>query len=136
MSVLLFHSILDQVTVNREHIQTDASNMIETREKRPLQIADITSDICRISTIETNVEYDVLLPAGTNINFVKVEYWRGNDWVEASCGYSSGDNNFVCVASYPNPLVGNIYNIRTTINNNDEFFGSYISLENKCIYFD
>jgi hypothetical protein len=127
--------IFDRVDANREHFHTSASNMVETRERRSLQITNISSEICRKETVDTVVEYDVKLPAGTALSDVRVDYWLDNSWTAASCNFRPLEKKYICAALYQNPLFGDSYNIRTTIKEK-EFLGSYISLENKCIIFE
>jgi hypothetical protein len=128
--------IFNQVNATRTHFQNAASNMLVTKETQNLQIADLSSESCQRSMVNTEIEYDVRLPAGTNLNNVKVEYLRQNEWVKADCRYSDVEEGYICIAEYPNPLFGNNYNIRATIDNDREYFGSNISLENKCIIFE
>lgn len=125
----------EEIVPNRRHYQTPASNIIETIEKQSLRIADLSSEYCTRVQVDTTVEYNVLVPAGTEENSILVHYWLSNEWVKAECDYSDIDKEYICTADYKNPLLGDKYNIRTTINN-EEFFGSYISLDNKCIYFE
>lgn len=109
--------------------------MVETREERTLRVADISSGQCVRSNVQTVVEYDVVLPAGTALTQVTVEYWFNGKWVEAMCDYKPEEKKFICQGMYENPLFGDSYNIRTIINDK-EYIGTYISLDNKCIFFE
>jgi hypothetical protein len=127
--------IFGGIVASRHHYQTSASNMVETRELQSLRITDASSEICNRPNSQFIVEYDVKLPAGIVLNDVKVDYWMTDQWESASCSFQLDKNRYICQAMYDNPLVGDSYNIRTTIDG-EEFFGSYISLDNKCIYFE
>jgi hypothetical protein len=131
--------IFDRVVATRLHHLAEDSNMVETREMRPFQIADSSSPICARNRVDISVDYEVILPAGTALADVNVDYLNNANWVPALCGprydNNTGQKKYICTARYMNPLFGDSYNIRTTIDG-QEFFGSYISLENRCIFFE
>ena len=127
--------VFSEMEIVENHVSHVEQNNFQTLEKEAFTIGTVPSASCpegSMNRANFEVEYNVLLPAGTRISEVEIEYYSEQGWAEARCTENDG---YTCHAVYPNPFYGDKYEVRALIEDK-VLTGSSISLENKCIIFN
>jgi hypothetical protein len=109
------------------------ANTVSIDQTGDLLITDVAADECQQPPVLTNITYEVTLPEGTRLDEVEVIYWRDEDWVTAECRLEN--NQYLCTAQLPNPLLNQFYSTRARING-VEYIGTQLPFTNLCLFFD
>jgi hypothetical protein len=69
---------------------------------------------------------------GTRLEDVQVIYWLDEEWQTAVCRLE--ENQYLCTAQLPNPLVSQYYSVRAVVNG-EEHTGMQLPFDNLCMIF-